>query len=446
MAERILLGHIEPAAPVLHHDGVEVSQTWRTDVFTGTPQALMSAGVITAAQLEPQHFRGERKAAYLPSGEPCPRHVRAWRQPGYKSVFQTTLGTCVVEITVSKTEQAARRRAARIASAEADEVRINQELAERGATVIPQTLVHEFERDFESWTGTKQQLQAAGFAVGKAFPGEPGAHKVLNCACKLGFPVRISRHYDLVEAAAGVFRATSDYLPARAHVGLPSYVEHAPGVLVALGGSPRRDTFRGSAAALVAAQIVPTMHHFPDSSQVQCSFGPDGNKTRRSRKGRITVRRLSSDSFEVSRAVGADEVEKRTALWHEEREAARDATEKARQERRRLRGLLSLGDDASEETFRNVRLDRVEMGIRLVWDFLCGSDGLHSLAIGEDTEAYDELAVAFQTIRDVVRSAEILTDGAVLAEVAELRGATQAKQDKGLQTFLRLVVNNGTRP
>lgn len=99
-----------PTHPEGRSEGVQVSSTVRTDVFTGAPAALIAAGIVTAAQVAPQAGREGRKALFLPSGEPCPPDVRGrWREPGYRTVFHTIQGTCIVEVTVSWQEQQARK-------------------------------------------------------------------------------------------------------------------------------------------------------------------------------------------------------------------------------------------------------------------------------------------------------------------------------------------------
>lgn len=194
-------------------NGVLRSEGHYFDAFEGTTDALVKAGLVAPAELEPQERRAPGYTAFLPGGEPCPPGKGVWRTPGYRAIRLLEGGTIRLEITVSKEIQAERRAAKRAHEYEAEQARINEVLAQVGNDLRGMELRMECGSWGESWTGTKAQLQAAGLGVGMFFPGEPGAKKKVVCKCPLGFEFEITQHIDKFKAAAGLFAAYSKYEP-----------------------------------------------------------------------------------------------------------------------------------------------------------------------------------------------------------------------------------------
>lgn len=145
----------------------------------------------------------------------------------------------------------------------------------------------------EVFSGTKEELQAAGFAIGVPFPGEAGANKTkLTIAGVKGF-ARVS--------IRKVFEYGSD-IGRRVHKGLFDVHAHylhedlwkpyrknptvyAPGVT--RHECVRGDVYTGTAAALVACGIA-TMEQLPGSpncGKVRTTFLPDGRRVAKGGSG-----------------------------------------------------------------------------------------------------------------------------------------------------------------
>lgn len=206
-----IVSQSNPPAALL--DGVFQTEGHYFDAFEGTIDALVNAGLIAPAELEPQERRAPGYTAFLPGGEPCPPGKGAWRTPGYRAIRLLEDGTIRLEITVSKEVQAKRRAVKRALEYDAEQARINEALAKIGNELRGKALRMECGSRGESWTGTKAQLQAAGLGVGMLFPGEPGAKKRILCKCPMGFEFSVRQHSDKVKAAAGLFDAISWYEP-----------------------------------------------------------------------------------------------------------------------------------------------------------------------------------------------------------------------------------------
>lgn len=182
------------------------------DAFEGTVVALVDAGLIAAHDLIPQAGRAPGCTAFLPSGEPCPPRKGVWRSPGYRTIRQREDGTIRLEITVSKQVQAARRAKLREQQHEAEQVRINRDIEERGHLFAGWQLKQNVGSRGETWEGTKAQLQAAGLGADVQYPGEPGAKQSIVCRCPLGAEFRIHLpSWDRAKAAAGIYQAVSDF-------------------------------------------------------------------------------------------------------------------------------------------------------------------------------------------------------------------------------------------
>lgn len=201
------------ALPISPRSGVVRTEGHYFDAFEGTVTALVNAGFIASAQLEPQARRAHGYTAFLPSGEPCPPGKKAWHIPGYRAIRQREDGTIRLEITVSKEVQAERRAAKRAQEYEAEQAQINDDIEQRGHLFRGWELAQFVGSRGESWEGTKTQLQAAGLGVGMQYPGEPGAKKQALFRCPLGFEFRVSLPLDRAKAAAGIYLALSDFAP-----------------------------------------------------------------------------------------------------------------------------------------------------------------------------------------------------------------------------------------
>lgn len=421
---------------------VEVDRTdWHRDTYRGTAKDLIAAGVLHLHELATQKGRAPGKTVFLPNGDPCPPTCHAWREPGYKTVVDWAHGEYVVEITVSREEQQTRRSALKAAKRERREQRVNEELAARGRDLIPARLKHDYHDSFESWEGTKAQLQAAGIGVGIAFPGEPGANKkTARCTCPLGFPVKIKAHFDDTMAAAGVFRATSDYRPEWREV-----VPVAPGVV------RERDLYStcyvGAANTLVAAGIVPRADLFPGQpgrNTQQCSYRTDLTPctTANGQSWAFTIRRRGKDRFEVK--VPEEQVAKREAEY-EQNKAEIDA---ARAKRKQLRAdSLALQQEAASgvEGFREKAERQVELALAVVEGAFNNEEGLYRF----DDNVLNELSGAFAAILAAVHTSPVVEHPAAAERLRRHKRTIAARTDAGLQTFLRLVQsrpNSGTWP
>lgn len=454
MANRILAESTPATIP-----GVAVTHSTHFDEFTGTAAALTAAGIVTPEQLQPQRGRYERKMIFLPNGQPSPLNHRGWREPGYKVVWRLDGGLYQVNITVAKDVQASRRKAEREAEHEREQLRINQAIAESGHQYRDWKLLHGFSglpggplssgSGCEWWEGTKAQLQAFGIGVGMVFPGEPGGPEDLYCKCPLGFDVRVYLPtYDRAKAAAGIYKAMSPYLTTGEKQ--KQYVQHAPGVMLQVWndtGWISRDFYSGTDTALVAAGLVPSLDLFPGrpgKNKMQATYRPDWSLagcSPRVHSTAVSIRRVGKgNKFCVEVGVGDAEVKRREAV-REQLKAEREKRERALAvERQRLRQLAS---GTTVEDFRAKREEELERWTELLWHAVFGRpDGVLSYDLPEGSEHWDELADAFQTLRDVVREASVCRDTQLEAKLVTQQKLAAARNDKGLQSLLQTVKSN----
>ena len=294
------------------------------DAFDGTVAALVDAGLITPADLEPQERRTPGYTAFLPGGEPCPPGKGAWRTPGYRAIRQCEDGTIRLEITVSKEVQAERRAAKRAQEYEAEQARINDDIEQRGHLFRGWKLQQFVGSRGEIWEGTKTQLQAAGLGVGMQYPGEPGAKKRAVFRCPLGFEFLVSLPLDTAKAAAGIYLASSDFSPGETQ---------------------------------------------------------------------------------------------------EQRREIREAVNNA---------------GKSSAIFRAERADFAELALTLIWrEVFCKADGAIRFDLPEDGAIYASLGEAFQTVRDAIKQAPIISDAQLEAALRVKVGAAAARNDSVLQAVLR---------
>lgn len=423
------------------------SSTCSRDIFVGTAEALVAAGHLTMDDLIPQAGRPLGVTAFLGDGQPCPLHRRAGREPGYKAVRQLNDGTVRVEVTVQKDVRSWRRRQQASAEYEAEQNRINKELAENGHKYSNWQLRHEYDNHYswaESWEGTKVQLQGEGLGVGMAFPGEPGAPGEIRCKCPLGFDVRIySPTHEPAKAAAGIYRAVSEYVPTERHP--DQYLAFAPGVQKKLWNAKGwcdRDIFTGTSDALVAAKLIPSLHLFPGlpgRNKQRASYRTDWTPSTSSSNGRerwaATIIK-SGKNFIVELAVGEDEEKRRREIQAAQRDEAKRMGAVLAQERRELR-TLSGGRANTVETFRRERAEELETWANLLWKMVFGNQkGSLSFDIPEGSDLHTDIADAFQSLRDAVHDADVKLDKTLEAKVQARLSLTAARNDRGVQSVL----------
>jgi hypothetical protein len=433
-----------PAAP-FSLTGITKSSRWSCDIYTGTTEALIAAGLITPGQLNPQKGRKPGYTAFLASGEPCPIHLRAWREPGFKAIRQQDDGSYCVEVTAAKDVQLWRRRAEKAAQHEAEQERIDKELAENGHKYRNWAFEQDFSGCAESWAGTKAQFQAAGLGVGLTFPGEPGAPEKVRCKCPLGFEFVIRLpDYDRAKREARIYTAHSWYYPRREES--KQFEAHSPGVLRKVwtpdGYDASSDTFEGTADALVAAGLVPDVRYFPGRpgvNKTQATYLKDWRpaSTANGQDWGATIRkRGNSGRFSMEISVSKQEFERRKALSKARDEERQQNELRLSAERQQLRQAAA--PETSADDFRAERARRAEFSLNFLWSDVFGrDDGALSFDIPKESELRDNLAEAFQTIRDAVQEADILQDKKQVAAARTRLKLVAARNDKGLQSLLQ---------
>jgi hypothetical protein len=436
----------QTGSPTEMPTGVTKTTRWYCDVFAGKPEALIAAGIIKPKDLLPQKGRAGGRTVFLADGRPCPLNYRAWRDPGYRVVLDLGDGSYTVEVTVPKDVQAARRKAERAAQCDADheerQQRINEELAKKGKELRNWELVHRFGESSESWEGTKEQLQAQGLGVGMPFPGEPGAPERVDCKCPLGFDVRISiPTHEPVKAAAGIFEARSWYLPLQDRETEPPK-QFAPGVLLQAWPewSTGRDTYIGTGEALVAAGLVPSLSLLPGQPgqpKMQVTYTKKwGRCPAGHREGwGATIQKRGTKKFSLELRVSDEEAQRREEIVAERRKETKAREAVLARERRELREIASAKVKGVDE-FRAERMRRIETDLEWVWRTLIRPDGALRFEIPEGSEHWDSVADAFQTIRDVVESAEVIVDKDIEGALQKRLKLTAARNDKGVQSLL----------
>lgn len=424
--------------------GITRSSRWSCNIYAGTAGALIAAGRITPDQLHPQNGRTPGHTAFYADGTPCPAHLRAWRNPGFKVIRQQKDGTYSVEVTVDKDVQVARRDAERAVEHEARQQLIDSEIAADGHKYRNWQLTQHIDDSHETWEGTKAQLQAAGLGEGLRFPGEPGGPaEHLYCKCPLGFEFRIHLpNYIIGKAAAGIYTAHSWFVRG---AGKPTrYVEHAPGVIKevwAPGGWQDTDWYFGNAMALVSAGLVPNIGLFPGQ--------PNTNKMQASyREGWLpaasngsawtaTIRKKGKGEFSLQVPVDEDERKRRAAVSHTVSEEKKKQARVLADERKRLRqGTDRTGKSAGE--FRAERARFAEVSVEFLWKHVFGGvDGALAFDIPEDSDVWAQLGDAFQAIRDAVQDAEIVVVRADEVAARNRLRLVASRGDAGLQRLIR---------
>ncbi|WP_394791511.1 hypothetical protein [Rhodoferax sp.] len=435
--------------------GISISPRNYCDVYHGTAEALVVAGMIDATHLVPQKGRAIGHTAFLPSGEPCPHRVRAYREPGFKTVRQNDDGTICVEITVAKDVQSSRLACRRAAETEAEQERINQSVAEDGHKYRNWVLQHGFGSDCEYWEGTKEQLQAEGLCVGMAFPGEPGVIGDIYGKCPLGFEVRIYLPtYYRAKAAARIYTAQGWYKQSERKK--TADIQFSPGVVIK-GADPKysttSDTYAGTAEALVAANVVPSLDLFPGepgrnrvrasyvTGWLPCIWGSQASKN----SWVATISIKSKGRFSVEVPVCEEEKKRREAVRDEVEEKDKKVEAILRSERQQLRTASTVSNKTIEE-FRAERL-------RLAEDLLAtisrgvftAPDGPLSFDLSSESNLKNKLMAAFQLIRDAAMRATVIREKSVGMETHKSSHSVVAREAGGQQlmhnklSHLRLV-------
>jgi hypothetical protein len=430
------------AAASERRTGITKSSRWSCDIYSGTVEALLAAGHIKLEQLTPQKGRSPGYTAFRASGEPCPVHLRTWREPGFKAIRQQDDGTYSVEITVARDVQLWRRRAERAAQHEEEQDRINKEVVANGHKYRNWEFRQNFDGCAETWEGTKAQLQAAGLGVGLRFPGEPGGpSEYLYCKCPLGFQFRIHLPgYDLAKGAAGIYTAHSWYVPREERS--KQYEHHAPGVkreVWAPGGWNSSDFYYGTADALIRAGLVPAFRYFPGqpgTNKSQASYQKNWERATSGNR-RVTIRKAGKvGQFSLEVSVEEQEEQRRRQLQAAAEQEKKKQEQVLAQERRQLR--QGAAPEKSVDDFRAARAELADFYINMLWAAVFKSaDGALSFNISDDSELSDDLAGAFQTIRDAVQDSEVLRDAKLVASARTRLKLVAARNDKGLQSVLQ---------
>jgi hypothetical protein len=431
---------------------IEKSSRWFCDAYRGSAEALIEANLLTREQLKPQKGRRPGYTVFLADGSPCPSTRRAWREPGYKTIFAVDDGTYIVEVTVSREVQKWRRRVNEAAEHEAEQVRINKELEESGQKYRDWKLQHGYSGlpgiassygyTGEWWEGTKEQLQAVGLGRDMKFPGEPGAPDEVHCRCPLGFDVRIYQSKcPRAKSAAGIYTAQSPYLP---RVEEPKqFIQYAPGVMREVwqpGGWRSRDFYHGTDTALVAAGLVSSVDLFPGQpgrSKAQASYQIDRNPATNTphRKVRLTIRRCGKgNKFVVEVPVTEAEEKRRDEVCAQQKQEQDARKRELALERQKLRELCS---GSTEDEFRVKRGEELERWMQQLWCAVFHRpDGILSFEMSEGSEEWNDLAGAFQTLRDLVEEAPVVRDKKAEAEMKQRQRLAAARSDAGLQSLL----------
>lgn len=417
----------------------------RFDEFFGSAAALIAAEVLLPKDLEPQKGRAEGSTAFLPNGEPCPVHVRAWREPGFKAVRRQDDGSFKVQITVSREEHIARQNEQEAAWHEAEQEAINREILERGQEFTNRPLKQSFTRFGETWEGTKEQLQAAGLGIGMMFPGEPGAGEKVHCKCPLGFDfvVSVPRHHR-VKAAAGIYEADSSYVPRAKEEKL--LLDWAPGVTCedweTRTYAHEVDIFHGTAEALVAAGLVPSVALFPGrggANKVQASYrvGWSPATTSNSPDFLATIKKQGKKNLYILETpVSADEAARRRLIRERQDAEAAALLEQRLEERRQLRKCAA-GTKLTARDFRLESSKRAEAYIHLIQhDIFARVEGALRFDVHKSSDLQKRLEEAFQVIRRVVGSAAITVDEKFETAARERLQLAAARNNRGLQTLL----------
>ena len=427
---------------------VDTSSSWFSNVYTGSPQALLSAGLIVPDQLRPQEGRRNGKTVFNPDGTPFPiGTARGWRTPGQLVITELDNGSYRVEITVpkevQKTRLSARREAKRLESEES----IDKNALAKALELRHIPLRHDFGLWLEDWQGTKSQLQAAGIGCGLSFPGEEGIGEEVHCKCPLGFHVEISAHYEKSKAMAGIFRAISRYVERQSKS--RDFVSYAPGVSQFFDEHRFAiNTYVGTAQALVASGLA-RHDQFPGQpgrGKTRCSYRADGSSANNSKYGwAMTIGRQGKNKFFVELPAPESEMANRERIAAEKKAQEATALATAKDERVRLRRVgqqLRVGPPAIDE-FRADKKRDVDLYLRLLWCSITESGkGAFSLEIAKDGNVCERITRAFDSIRAAVQDATVVTDQKLVATIAQRSGIAGAVTGAEAESRLRLVVDN----
>lgn len=430
---------------VLQGGLLDTSSAWRNS-YTGTAEALLTYGLVKAHELEPQQGR-QFRAEFNADGTcyPAGSAKDGWRTPGHRCITHLEDGRVKLEVTVTREEMKERRQQKAWASEQKEQV----ESADKVVALKAAPLNHEHHSEFESWEGTKDQLQAVGLGVGLDFPEGGSPRKEIRCKCPVGFEVKISRHYGAAERLAGRYRAISWYVE-EAHTLPDQTVEIAPGVLqfVCGWGNTHKDIFQGSAEALVAAGLA-RLDQFPGQigrNKSQCTYRIDGSQQPTSARDRsFMIKRKSKDCFVIERYVSKVEATLRKAIQNEKDEQINELRTAAKNKRIQLRAASEKLEQAPAtiDEFRAEQSEIAELYLQVLFRsvFETKADSSYSFEIEKGDDAYDEIAEAFDAIREVVRNAPVKRNRQARLALEHRRNFGIAQNDAPLQAFLRNAVN-----
>ncbi len=198
---------------------------------------------------------------------------------------------------------------------------------------------------WEHLEGTKEEIQAAGFGVGKLFPGEPGANKRRLSLGKVNGFAHVSvskkRSYERSNGVCtdtGLFEVYAHYIKREQPDSRTMKTDFAPGVT--RHEDLWHDVYIGSPDALIKAGLVlpDQLPGTANTGKVRTTFLPDGTRVTKGGSGAWniagskTVKRFGNRvAVEIYVAVATGK--ERHAAWSKRSEDARMQHDRALSER-----------------------------------------------------------------------------------------------------------------
>lgn len=207
-----------------------------------------------------------------------------------------------------------------------------------------QTYRHSKCRGYEVFAGTKEEIQAVGFGLGKLFPGEPGANKrKLSLGKVNGFASASITRMRTFDRDAGVwveldrFEVDAYYIARKWPDSRTKKTDFASGVT--RHEDLWSDVYTGSRDALIDAGLA-RPEQFPgtaNTGKVRTTFLPDGTRVKKggggaSQAGSKTVKQFGG-RFQVEILVEDAVNEKRHSDWSKRSDDARLQYDRALAER-----------------------------------------------------------------------------------------------------------------
>ena len=311
-------------------------------------------------------------------------------------------------------------------------------------------------------TGSKAQLQGIGIGVGLSFPGEAGARqRKIKATDPRGFPTAVERCRWHWPADGTVVYVAKILFPGR---GMPKdyATPFAPGVVKT--ETQWGDDFFGTAQALCDAGLL-RMDQLPVAART-VRISPSGEVWTGGQRtpplefenaGGKVIRRAGKSTYNISVRIGHEATKARSEKDDLAKEtlarlprptpliASKQSLEEAERQacaRREWLERVAKEGPHSEEGFRERALKNANFSIDVLWNIVF-RQGVGAFALKLDEEDRDALADAFEDIRDVVRSAGVVRDLQVSAEIETHRRATTARGDASFQAFLGEVQTAG---